>query len=182
MTKNHTDKKTPKTLDKDLYEKELERLQTELVRMQEWIKQKGLKVVVVFEGRDAAGKGGIIKRIKERVSARVFRVVALPAPRPAALARRRARPRRQARLHRYRLGTLVHRGYQRQATRKAQLHLTFAEPHSLQEHREGTRGAAQAQQQGEVRRRGGSLRAPLGTGSVLTWPPSLLPAPTSPPP
>ena len=58
----------------------MERLQTELVRLQEWIKHKGLKVVVIFEGRDAAGKGGIIKRIKERVSARVFRVVALPAP------------------------------------------------------------------------------------------------------
>ena len=69
-----------KSLDREFYEKELERLQTELVWMQEWIKHKELKVVVVFEGRDAAGKGGIIKRIKERVSARVFRVVALPAP------------------------------------------------------------------------------------------------------
>ena len=72
--------KEPKKLDKDLYERELERLQTELVYMQEWVKAKGLKVIVIFEGRDAAGKGGIIKRIKERVSARVFRVVALPAP------------------------------------------------------------------------------------------------------
>jgi polyphosphate kinase 2 len=69
-----------KKLDRELYEEEMERLQTELVRLQEWIKHKGLKVVVIFEGRDAAGKGGIIKRIKERVSARVFRVVALPAP------------------------------------------------------------------------------------------------------
>lgn len=67
-------------LDKKLYEDEMERLQTELVHMQEWVKHKGLKVVVVFEGRDAAGKGGIIKRIKERTSARVIRVVALPAP------------------------------------------------------------------------------------------------------
>jgi len=69
-----------KKLDRQFYESEMERLQTELVRLQEWIKHKGLKVVVIFEGRDAAGKGGIIKRIKERVSARVFRVVALPAP------------------------------------------------------------------------------------------------------
>ena len=80
-SKHKDDKaKKPKKLDKDLYEKEMERLQTELVYMQEWVKHKGLKVVVIFEGRDAAGKGGIIKRIKERVSARVFRVVALPAP------------------------------------------------------------------------------------------------------
>ncbi len=76
------DKKRHKVerLDEKVYEDELERLQTELVHMQEWVKHKGLKVVVVFEGRDAAGKGGVIKRIKERVSARVFRVVALPAP------------------------------------------------------------------------------------------------------
>ena len=67
-------------LDRKLYEEKLEELQTELVHMQEWVKHKGLKVVVVFEGRDAAGKGGIIKRVTERVSARVFRVVALPAP------------------------------------------------------------------------------------------------------
>ena len=62
------------------YEKELMRLQTELVHLQEWVKHKGLRVVIIFEGRDAAGKGGIIKRIKERVSPRVFRVEALPAP------------------------------------------------------------------------------------------------------
>jgi polyphosphate kinase 2 len=62
------------------YERELERLQVELVKLQEWVKHDGLKIVVLFEGRDAAGKGGIIKRIMERVSARVFRVVALPAP------------------------------------------------------------------------------------------------------
>lgn len=65
---------------KKAFEKELERLQVRLCRMQEWVKQKGLRVVVVFEGRDAAGKGGVIKRITERVSPRVFRVVALPAP------------------------------------------------------------------------------------------------------
>ncbi len=62
------------------YEQELKRLQTGLCRLQEWIKYKGLRIVVVFEGRDAAGKGGTIKAITERVSPRVFRVVALPAP------------------------------------------------------------------------------------------------------
>jgi polyphosphate kinase 2 len=62
------------------FEKELERVQVELVKLQEWVKDKGLKVVVIFEGRDGAGKGGVIKRITERVSPRVFRVVALPAP------------------------------------------------------------------------------------------------------
>jgi polyphosphate kinase 2 len=62
------------------FEKELARLQAKLVDLQDWVKHKGLKVVVVFEGRDAAGKGGAIKRITERVSPRVFRVVALPAP------------------------------------------------------------------------------------------------------
>ena len=70
----------PDTLDRKFYEKELRRLQVELVKLQAWIKHKGLRVVVVFEGRDAAGKGGVIKRITERVSPRVFRVVALPAP------------------------------------------------------------------------------------------------------
>jgi polyphosphate kinase len=62
------------------YEKELRKLQTELCRLQEWVKLKGLRVIVVFEGRDAAGKGGTIKAITERVSPRVFRLVALPAP------------------------------------------------------------------------------------------------------
>jgi polyphosphate kinase len=62
------------------YEKALRQLQVELCVLQEWIKQQGLRVVVVFEGRDAAGKGGAIKAITERVSPRVFRVVALPAP------------------------------------------------------------------------------------------------------
>jgi polyphosphate kinase 2 len=62
------------------FEKELERLQAELCRLQDWVKHKGLRVVIVFEGRDAAGKGGTIKAITERVSPRVFRVVALPAP------------------------------------------------------------------------------------------------------
>ena len=62
------------------YEEELKRLQAKLCRLQEWVKYKGLRVVVVFEGRDAAGKGGTIKAITERVSPRVFRVAALPAP------------------------------------------------------------------------------------------------------
>ncbi len=62
------------------YEGELERLQGELVAMQEWVKRTGAKICIVFEGRDTAGKGGTIKRITERVSPRVFRVVALPAP------------------------------------------------------------------------------------------------------
>jgi polyphosphate kinase len=62
------------------YAKELRKLQVELCRLQEWVKYKGLRVILVFEGRDGAGKGGTIKAITERVSPRVFRVVALPAP------------------------------------------------------------------------------------------------------
>jgi polyphosphate kinase 2 len=62
------------------YDKELARLHVELVKVQEWVKLKGLKVCIVFEGRDGAGKGGTIKAITERVSPRVFRVIALPAP------------------------------------------------------------------------------------------------------
>jgi polyphosphate kinase len=62
------------------YEKEMEKLQIELCHLQEWVKHKGLRAMIVFEGRDAAGKGGTIKAITERVSPRVFRVVALPAP------------------------------------------------------------------------------------------------------
>jgi polyphosphate kinase 2 len=62
------------------YEKELRRLQGKLCSLQEWVKEKGLRVIVVFEGRDAAGKGGTIKAITERVSPRVFRLIALPAP------------------------------------------------------------------------------------------------------
>jgi polyphosphate kinase 2 len=67
-------------LDAKTYAKELERLHVELVKLQEWVKHKGLKICIVFEGRDGAGKGGTIKAITERVSPRVFRVVALPAP------------------------------------------------------------------------------------------------------
>ncbi|HEX7273242.1 MAG TPA: polyphosphate kinase 2 [Casimicrobiaceae bacterium] len=62
------------------YEKELRKLHVELVKLQEWVKHKGLKICIVFEGRDGAGKGGAIKAITERVSPRVFRVIALPAP------------------------------------------------------------------------------------------------------
>ena len=62
------------------FEKELFKMQLELVKLQEWIKHKGLKVVFVFEGRDAAGKGGVIKRITQHLSPRICRVVALPAP------------------------------------------------------------------------------------------------------
>lgn len=62
------------------YEAELFKLQVELVKLQDWVKATGARVVIIFEGRDAAGKGGIIKRIVERVSPRIFRVVALPSP------------------------------------------------------------------------------------------------------
>ena len=62
------------------YEKELSKLQIELVKLQGWIKEKGLRVIVIFEGRDAAGKGGVIKRITETLNPRVVRVVALPVP------------------------------------------------------------------------------------------------------
>src|SRR6187399_1932042 len=62
------------------YEKELRKLQTELCKLQDWVVHAGLRVIVIFEGRDAAGKGGTIKAIMERVSPRVFRLIALPAP------------------------------------------------------------------------------------------------------
>ena len=71
---------TNERLKRKQYEKALRELQVELCALQEWVKEKGLRVIVVFEGRDAAGKGGVIKAITERVSPRVFRVVALPAP------------------------------------------------------------------------------------------------------
>lgn len=72
-------KKCPR-LDKKRYEHHLTHLQEELVKLQEWVKQEGLKVVVLFEGRDAAGKGGVIKAITEPLNPRVCRVTALPAP------------------------------------------------------------------------------------------------------
>ncbi len=72
--------KKRKKIKREAYERELERLQTELVELQEWIKHKGLKAVVIFEGRDTAGKGGTIKRITERLNPRIVRVVALGVP------------------------------------------------------------------------------------------------------
>ena len=82
-----TEKKAPKSgykkngrLKKEFYESELSRLQLELVKLQEWIRHQGLRVVVIFEGRDAAGKGGVIKRVTECLNPRVCRVVALGKP------------------------------------------------------------------------------------------------------
>ncbi|MET0295739.1 MAG: polyphosphate kinase 2 [Phenylobacterium sp.] len=73
-------KKTQEKLSDKTYAKQLRKLQTELCHVQEWVKRTGQRVVIIFEGRDAAGKGGLIRAITERVSPRVFRVVALPAP------------------------------------------------------------------------------------------------------
>jgi polyphosphate kinase 2 len=77
---NENNKKAQKKARNKAYEKELGRLQAELCRLQDWVKQEGLRVIVLFEGRDGAGKGGTIRALTERVSPRVFRVVALPAP------------------------------------------------------------------------------------------------------
>lgn len=79
MTKQDASQKD-KSLKRKQYEKELRRLQEELCKLQDWVKYKGLRVIVVFEGRDAAGKGGTIRAMTERVSPRVFRLIALPAP------------------------------------------------------------------------------------------------------
>jgi polyphosphate kinase 2 len=79
MAKKQDNNEKPK-LKRKQYEKELRRLQAELCKLQQWVKFKGLRIMIVFEGRDGAGKGGTIKAITERVSPRVFRVVALPAP------------------------------------------------------------------------------------------------------
>jgi len=79
-SKEHDSKSSCKKLDKKFYEAELCRLQVELVKLQEWIKQEGLRVIVIFEGRDAAGKGGVIKRIMQRLNPRICRVVALGVP------------------------------------------------------------------------------------------------------
>ena len=93
--KSKNDKKSKSTLDSDTkhsgvngqpkigkkeYEAEIFKLQVELVKLQDWVKATNARIVIIFEGRDAAGKGGMIKRIMERVSPRIFRVVALPAP------------------------------------------------------------------------------------------------------
>jgi polyphosphate kinase 2 len=81
MSKNDkTNDEKAEKLNTKQYEKELRKLQAELCHLQEWIKYKGLRVIIVFEGRDAAGKGGTIRALTERVSPRAFRVVALPAP------------------------------------------------------------------------------------------------------
>jgi polyphosphate kinase 2 len=77
--KSSSSKDTGK-LKRKVYEKELEKLHVELVKLQQWIVRKGIKVCIVFEGRDGAGKGGSIKAITERVSPRIFRVIALPSP------------------------------------------------------------------------------------------------------
>ena len=70
----------PEKMKAKKYDKELRKLQARLCHLQDWVKQKGLRVIIVFEGRDAAGKGGTIRALTERVSPRVFRLVALPAP------------------------------------------------------------------------------------------------------
>src|SRR5262249_21517110 len=83
-TRGEEEARPMRTIDKPMkrqeYDKELRTLHIELCALQDWIREKGLRVIVVFEGRDAAGKGGTIKAITDRVSPRVFRVVALPAP------------------------------------------------------------------------------------------------------
>lgn len=78
--KDHSKDSKPDKLKNKEYLKELTKLQAELCHLQEWVKHKGLRVIIVFEGRDAAGKGGTIRALTERVSPRVFRTVALPAP------------------------------------------------------------------------------------------------------
>jgi polyphosphate kinase 2 len=74
------DGRTGGRLPRPVYQRELVRLQTELVKLQEWVRVNGIRLVVVFEGRDAAGKGGVIKRVTERLNPRITRIVALPAP------------------------------------------------------------------------------------------------------
>src|SRR5882724_5677822 len=78
MAKKHDD--GDRRLKRKEYEKEMGRLQGELCKLQDWVKYRGLRAIVIFEGRDAAGKGGTIRAITERVSPRIFRSVALPAP------------------------------------------------------------------------------------------------------
>ena len=81
MANSKKDSVSPKSkLKRKEYEGELQRLQAELCHLQAWVKDAGERIIVIFEGRDGAGKGGTIKAITERVSPRVFRVVALPAP------------------------------------------------------------------------------------------------------
>jgi polyphosphate kinase 2 len=80
LSKKHAKDTSDDALSRKKYDKQLKKLHVELVALQEWVKHSGAKVCIVFEGRDGAGKGGVIKAITERVSPRVFRVVALPAP------------------------------------------------------------------------------------------------------
>src|SRR4029453_14693814 len=81
MTLKRADGNNAKTkMERKVYERELHKLHVELCHPQEWVKKRGARIIILFEGRDAAGKGGTIKAITERVSPRVFRVVALPAP------------------------------------------------------------------------------------------------------
>jgi polyphosphate kinase len=80
MSKKVEDDGEPKKLKNKIYLKELRKLQEKLCNLQEWVKFKGLRAIIVFEGRDAAGKGGTIRALTEKLSPRVFRVVALPAP------------------------------------------------------------------------------------------------------
>jgi polyphosphate kinase 2 len=80
VAKNENDNNGARPLKRKRYEKELRRIQAELCKLEEWVKYKGLRIMVVFEGRDAAGKGGTIRAITERVSPRIFRLVALPTP------------------------------------------------------------------------------------------------------
>ena len=80
LSEEFLERPDPEGMDRTVYFRELFRLQGELVKLQDWIVNKGLKVVVIFEGRDAAGKGGVIKRITQRLNPRVCRVAALPAP------------------------------------------------------------------------------------------------------
>ena len=80
LTNEMSDHSPAETIERRLYFKELFRLHGELVKLQSWVQQNKLKVVVIFEGRDSAGKGGVIKRITQRLNPRVCRVAALPAP------------------------------------------------------------------------------------------------------
>jgi len=80
MAKTTTSSSIPKKLKSGKYAKQLRKLQARLCLLQDWVKEKGLRIIIVFEGRDAAGKGGVIKAMTERVSPRVFRLAALPAP------------------------------------------------------------------------------------------------------
>src|SRR6266481_9059841 len=80
MSKKSRDDGEPKKLKTKVYMKELRKLQEKLCHLQDWVKFKGLRAIIVFEGRDAAGKGGTIRALTEKLSPRVFRVVALPAP------------------------------------------------------------------------------------------------------